>query len=392
MRPIRYSTGNRVIRVNPDSIHTFEEVDDNPRAYQNQPAEGQIPGFGEEYETCGETDVHFCSDCGEPLTDGNGDYIEIGRTCWRKDCPRCAPGWAMRRSYGITAKIEDYRIHKTVQRSGHSPKYHHVALIPPYQDGETTFATNTKDPLDTMYQISKVILRDLGAFGGVLAYHPYSGTSGDDRGEWKRRLYKGRDWEGDVRDELHYRAHMHAIVVSDHIDHQTCKAIYEQTGWVIHRIEQNDSHVSLYDKYDLASAVTYALSHAGTGEEITDTYRYFGDVAQHKASTKIKTDMKQVVRSVAPSTLDIDLGTTTCNQPAPTDSNESDDEGRDYVPAGTSTAANTDGETATTEAPVPKCGGRLVPMEFAESFLDEVEFDTDLKRAFEDWSGQAPAD
>jgi hypothetical protein len=394
MRPIRYSTGDRVIRVDgDDNLDPFQEIDDKPRAYQNQPAEGRIPGFGERYDTCGETDPHFCSDCGEPLRDNNGELIEIGRTCWRKDCPRCAPGWAMRRSYGICAKLEDYRKHVASRRGGDSPKFHHVTLIPPYKDGRTTFATNTDDPLDSGYQIAKVILDQLSVAGGMIAYHPYSGTSEDDRGEWKRRLFKGRDWEGDVRDELHYRAHYHAIVVADQVDHLSCKHLYEKTGWVIHRIEKSDSNVSLYGKRDLASAVTYALSHAGVGDEISDTYRYFGDVAQHTASDRVHDQMRQYVRSVAPSTLDIDLGTTTCNRTA---SDGDAAAAQDYVPRGTATGGSSGGAEASTDSDSdesgPECGGRLVPLEHAESFLDEVQFDSQLKHAYEDWTGSAPAD
>lgn len=403
MRPIRYSTGSRVIRVDtsidyndPETLETFEEVDENPRAYKNRPAQGRIPGFGEKYDTCGEKDPHFCSECGEPLRDKNGGLIEIGRTCWRKDCPRCSPGWAMKRSYGITAKLEDYRKHISSQRNGNSPKFHHVTLIPPYKDGETTFATNTEDPLDSAYQIAKVILNELGAFGGMIAYHPFSGTGADDRGEWKRRLFNQRDWEGDVREELHYRAHFHAIVVADSIDHLACKHLYDQTGWVTHRIEKENSNVSLYGKKDLASAVTYALSHAGTGDEISDTYRYFGEVAQHTASEQVKQEMKRIVRAVAPSTLDIDLGTTTCNRTTDQD-NEEANPYREYVPRGTTTASDTttasshSDEVKQTDS-APKCGGRLVPLEHAQSFLDDVQFDTQLEQAYESWTGSAIAD
>lgn len=386
MRPIRYSTGDRVIRVDPDAINPFSEVDDNPRAYRNQPSKGRIPGFGERKDTCGEPDTHFCSDCGRPLKDENGDYIEIGRTCWNKDCPRCAAGWAMRRSYTVTSKIEDYRKHKSSQRSGKSPKFHHIAIVAPYKNGESTFATNTDDPLKSLYDICKIILDQFGVFGGVMAYHPYSGTNEDDLGAWKERLFQYRDWDGDVRDELDFRPHMHAIVVADYFDISMVEAIHNQTGFVINRITKNDSNVSLYGKKDLAAAVTYSLSHAGVGDTITDTYRYFGSVAQHTASEATEQTMKRTVRQVAPHTLGINLGKVACDRPVPVEDGE--DTTR-YLPKGQS-ADNTSGgssapsQSDTANTQTERCGGRLVPMEYADDFVENVEYDDDLKRAIRD--------
>lgn len=391
---IIYSTGDRVIRVRRDNTTvTFEEKDDSPRAYQNRLPEGTLPGFGEEYDECGDPMPHFCSDCGHVLIDEHGDPVQIGQTCWRRDCPRCAPGWAMKASYTITSKIEDYRKERAYQRGGHSPKFHHIALIPPHEEGEgSTFRTNTDDPLDTAYDIAKIILSDeLGADGGALIYHPYSGENGDDRGAWKERLFKQRDFEGDVRDELIARGHFHAICVADHIDHQTCKTIYEKTGWVVHRIEDKNN-VSLYGVRELASATTYALSHAYIGDG--DTYRYFGAVANHKASDQTEARMRRVVRQVAPETLGIQPSKTHCQRPV-----DEEDPEEKHQHAGTGSGdgdgtGDSGGDDLDSTPSTPSCGGRLVPLHKAPGYLENqrLRYAEELRHIYMEWDGAPPPD
>lgn len=396
---IRYSTGDRVIRVRRDSpTVTFEEVDDNPRAYQNGLPEGRPPGFGEEYEECDQKVPHFCGDCGQIPRDEDDNPIPIGQTCWRKECPRCAAGWDMRASYTITSKIEDYRKERAYERGGHSPKFHHLSLIPPYdEDDGSTFRTATDDPLGTGYEIAKIILADeLGVDGGMLAYHSFSGEDGDDRGKWKERLFSGRDFEGDVADELHHRPHFHAVCVADHVDHQTCKAIYEQTGWVVHRIEDDD-HVSLYDVHDLARATTYTLSHVAVGEDI-DSYRYFGAVANHTASDQTAARMRRVVRSVVPETLGINPADLHCGREV--DDDDPDEKHQLGGAGGGSGEGNGDqldehaDDCEGGAERSPRCGGRLIPIPHAPGYLEDhdLRYETELREAYELWDGSPPPD
>jgi len=385
--PIRYSTGSRVIRFNPDETivdEAFKEVDDNPRAYQNRPPETLIPGFGDPYDECGNPTPHICEDCGLPARN-DGDIAEIGQTCWRRSCPRCAPGWAMRAAYSIVAKLEDYRKHVSSRRNGHSPKFHHLTLMPPYKNGTGSFAIARGDPLSEAYDMAHSILDYLCVDGGATLYHPFSGNDGDDRGEWKQRLFEGRSWESDVRQELEFRPHFHTLAVADSVDHYTCEHLHEQTGWLVHRIENDDTHVSLYNEFDLASAVTYALSHAGVGEEVSSAYRYFGEVKGHSPSQNVSQAMQRVVRKVVHETLDLHVGEVVCQLADPGDDTTT------YLTGGSGVSGGSGGLEATggggddedggavdgaRSAGTP-CGGRLVPAadntdQIADPALSEV--------------------
>jgi len=385
---IRYSTGSRVIRFDPDATvveKAFREVDDNPRAYQNRPPETLIPGFGEPYDECGNPTPHICEDCGLPARNDAGDIAEIGQTCWRRQCPRCAPGWAMRAAYSIVAKLEDYRKHVSSRRNGHSPKFHHITLMPPYKNGTGSFATSTGDPLADAYDMAHSILDYLCVDGGATLYHPFSGRNGDDRGEWKQRLFNGRSWKSDVRQELELRPHFHCLAVADSVDHYTCQHLHERTGWLVHRIENEDNNVSIFNEFDLASAVTYALSHAGVGEEVDDAYRYFGEVANHTASQNVSQAMRRVVRKVVHETLDLHVGGVVCQLSDPGDGDTDT-----YHIGGSSGSGGSAGPEASGggddsddgavdgvgSAGIP-CGGRLVPAadhvdQIADPALNEV--------------------
>lgn len=60
---------------------------------------GILPGFGEEYDDCGDDYPHFCEDCGHPEM--------LGRTCYRFSCPRCAPS-ACRRTAARIGGLRAY--------------------------------------------------------------------------------------------------------------------------------------------------------------------------------------------------------------------------------------------------------------------------------------------
>jgi hypothetical protein len=341
-----------------------------------------LPGFGDEYDECGEEMIHFCSECGRPARSANGDLAKIGKTCWRQECPRCAQGWALRRSYTVTAKVESLR--KTVyQERGESPKFHHVVVSYP------SLATAGKDPDEAAWELTKTVLQQVAVnyYGAVMIYHPFTGRSGDDRGAWKDRLFSNRDWD-DVRDELKVRPHCHAIVVADSVDHYLSEAMYDQTNGsvVVHRIEKDDSNVSLYDTEDLASAATYSLSHARVASG-SDAYRYTGRLANHAAGDQTRAQMRSEVRGVAAQTLDLSLREKTCS--------ESDDDGHSVHGVSTSSSGDlldedsnvlldndraADPETQQPDSEQPErpagpavCGGRLIPLDHAEAYIDEVD-------------------
>lgn len=370
---LRFSTGDRVIRIQPDDpTTTFVEIEDEPvGAYTNHLPEETLPGFGVERDDCGDDIPHFCTDCGHVVG-------EVGRTCYRWECPRCAPAAVMRRSITATAKIEDFRKETAYQRGGDSPKFHHVVLSPPED-----FAVARNDPKEAAYDIAKTLLDELGAMGGLLAYHPWRGDidgQTDDRGAWKNRLFNDRDWD-DVRAELAPEGHIHAIAVADYIDHHTCAALNDKTDWIIHRIEKTDSNVSLYDVEDLASATTYTLSHTGLEADGSASYRYFGAVANHAADETTEARMREVVRSVVPTTLGLSVADLTCDR---TLSDDETDESHQHAPRGNgdgSESGSDENDTQTDEShqETTTCSGRLLPLSKADRFLKD-----------DDWLASAP--
>lgn len=386
---IRYTAGGEVLQANPSEIiNTFRSVDASDDPFGNELPELQLPGFGEQYDDCGDPIPRFCADCGKTH--------EVGRTCYRSRCPRCGKAWTRKQGTKIAAKLEATRRYEEAKRKGWSGyKFHHLTCSPP--EGYATFS---HDSLDRTIEVLKEVLDEMGVSAGVIFYHPYRGENGDDRGAWKGRLFDpDREWEGDVREELEYSPHFHVVAVSKHVDggHIT-RAIEKETGWLVKRItkggDESDSNVSIYGKYDLARAVTYCLSHTGL-EEMDDgshraAYRYFGRTWNLSATDEIEAEIDAAVRSVAPKTLDLPWSSLACLE---------DRNGREpQSPLVASTAAaydRGDGEPfppdEDADAPEGKCAGRLLDITKAPNFLEDDEWvekaphAAELRETWEEW-------
>lgn len=387
---IRYTSDGTVYQANPSEIiDRFESVDASEDTFGNELPELELPGFGEAYDDCGDEIPRFCADCGATHT--------VGRTCYRSRCPRCGMAWTRNQGTAITAKLEATRRLKESKRPGWGGwKFHHLVLSPP--EG---FATFSHESLDRTFDLLKEVLDELGAAQGVIFYHPYRGADGDDRGEWKQRLFSEMDFD-EVLDELEHSPHFHVVVVSKHIDggHVT-RAIEEETGWLVERITKGDSNVSIYDKYDLARVVTYCLSHTGL-EEMDDgshraAYRYFGRTANLAATDEIEAEMDAAVRSVVPRTIGLEWSSLACLE---------DRDGREpQSPLVASTAAafsagGGDGfpADAEDEAPDGVCAGRLLEIKKAPRFLEDEEwvenapYSDDLRETWEEWRDEVDGD
>jgi hypothetical protein len=226
-----------------------------------------LPGFGKPYTgddgqiSCGAGIPHVCEGCGHTT--------EIGRTCRRSTCPRCAPAWAMELAKGHVGRLHE-AAKMMSSREGNRAVYKHHAVVSPPRG----LFVDADDPLNAAFHAVRDFLDAIGAEGFVY-YHPFSGSDDhqDNRGEWKQRLFQDRDWEGDIRDELEMRPHFHVVCVTPHFpDGDVTAGIHDRTDWVLHRITQrNGSPVSLGDLEDVARAVTYALSHAGIDTRETGT-------------------------------------------------------------------------------------------------------------------------
>jgi hypothetical protein len=241
-------------------------------------------------------------------------------------------------------------------------------------------STASKDPNEALYELAKTVAREVSVnfYGALVVHHPYTGKDGDDRDAWKERLFSERTWD-DVQDELKIRHHCHLIIVADVVDHMLCEAISDATdGAVItHRIQnQKEGNVSLYDTDDLARAVTYALSHAKVGDG--DSYRYTGRLANHAAGDQTAAQMRAAVRDVAPQTLGLDLHETTCSETGnehgthgitTTDGADLLDDDPSEDPGG----CLGDNQDQPTRQPGAPCAGRLIPIEHAEAYIDDVD-------------------
>lgn len=363
-------------------VEKVREVRGDPDALTNELPALPLPGHGDAYDDCGDSLEHFCTACGE--------VHAVGRTCRRKECPRCAPAWVVDRATAVASKLEATRRYLYSKR-GQSPRFHHLVFSPP--DG---FAVARDDPLAAGYEVVKEMLDELGADGGVIVYHPWRGAEDDDRGFWKEVLFKGNEW-GETVERLEYGPHFHVVAVGRFVaGQQFTKRLNEKTGWVYKRItkggDDTESNVSLYDEYDLARALTYTLSHAGVTDE-ADAYRYTGTVANLAAEDHIEEDMSAVVRSVAPNTLGLSWSSTSCQR-------ELDEDEEAATEA--SSPSNPDPERADDdgdqEERTRRCGGRYEPISRAPGYLTDSgwrervgpEAVERVVRSYAEWRGVPP--
>lgn len=356
-----------------------------------------LPGFGSEREDCGDEIPHFCECCGHSF--------DVGRTCAQSMCPRCGPAWVLKRAGtsrengeatpGYVGKLIATAKMMSAARD-EAVFTHHVTFNPPPDD----WFLEAEDPLQRTFDVINEILTLMDA-EGVVVYHPYRGDNedGDDRGEWKKRIFSGREWDGDVRDELRPSGHFHAIVASPFIPGgDVTRKVEEQTGWVIDRVAKRDgSGRSLDGPGDVARAVTYALSHTGvdtSGERNVAAIRRYGST--YKRANVYTRDLEaadHAVRTVAPKTLGISANSVRCMKKV---SDEEASEGSDAL------ASLLEGEgdggdveaTATTEpedVELVPCEGAVLPIDQAPHYLDDPEWRgqarhaDELRREWEAW-------
>ncbi len=344
-----------------------ELVDSGQKPTDFRPRQLDLPGFGEAYDgsedriPCGAEIPHVCKDC--------GDRIDMGRTCYRSRCPRCAPAWVTQRAPGIVNRI----MSAAKMKEGAQYK-HHVAVSPPPDllvDIEEASDDTAEDAIISMLQN---FMREIG-MDGIVVYHPWSGDNEksfeenhDDIGEWKKRLFSDRDWHGDVREELQHRPHFHIIGTCPWFPGgDVTKRIHERTGWVFHRItKKNGSPVSLGNYKSVARAVTYALSHTGIDTE-GDRNRYVhGKVgsAYHNADDRNLPKSTEAVHEVAPETLGIPSFQIECKNDLPEE--EADHDEADALEASESEESSSE-ETSSRVT----CGGGVENIDKADFVEDE---------------------
>ncbi|MBV0903928.1 hypothetical protein [Haloarcula salina] len=366
-----------------EAIERPKQLDDMSRGVEGWLPTLDLPGFGDAYDSCGDDIPHFCSDCGHTFP--------VGRTCKRSTCPRCAPKWVTERARNIVSRLDTVCRVKSGEL-GEAVYKHHVVLSPP-----DDWYLEADDVLERTQKVIKEIMQLMDA-EGLVAYHPWAGkndageTVGDDRGEWKKRLFNGRSWENDVKDEVKPRGHFHLVVASPHIPGgQVTKQVWEETGWIIDRItKRGDSKKSLDDDNleDVARAVTYVLSHTGIdtrGEGHNQAaYTKFGRL-WHDHDIDVYDDVQRVadeaVASVAPQTLGIDPDSIRCKREVKEEDRV--DDGIDTYEGDTDGSGDGSGDEleadGTNEVRMVACSGEVRDIGDAPEFLED-----------EDWRNRAP--
>lgn len=305
-----------------DAIQAVEHPEDDPeRKYLDSALSVlDLPGFGAPLDDCGDyipESMHFCEDC--------WDVKEFARNCYRYDCPDHAP-YAIRRrvagskdAAGVAPQLDALRRYLYAYRDDNQ-YFHHLTIEPPED-----FWFESDEPLKRAreYLIPEVL--DALGIQGIVAYHPLKGDHEDhdrnDIGAWKDRLFSGRDWDS-VREELKRKPHFHVVGVAPHIDLEDVGEIYDETGWVIHRIVDEETNISIEDDDAMAAAVLYALSHAGiydtdSGQRRLAAWMKGPDVNRVTPTETNKRRMKAIVNAAAEDSLGITAVSLTCDNELP---------------------------------------------------------------------------
>lgn len=282
-----------------------------------------LPGFGETRKDppCGTNLPHVCEDCGE--------RHDVGRTCAQNRCPRCAPAWVVDRAPGHVAKVNEAAKMKSAASDGGTAVYKHHGVLQPPRD----ILIDSDDPLDTFFRTAVRNFMQAIDMDGHAYYHPWSGDNDegeDDRGKWKQRLFSGRDWEGDVLEELKPFPHVHLVGACPWFPGQdVVKYVNEKTGWVIRRFtERNGSPVSLGNMKAIARATTYTMSHLGIEQRESGNYammRTYGS-AIHNTDGRDEPEAEEAVRDVARETLDLPASDLECQNKLPEEEVDSETE------------------------------------------------------------------
>jgi len=308
-------------------------------------------------------------------------------------------------------------------KMGESVKMHHLVFVPPSSNDNTGYDwyLDAADPIGKTREVVAKIMRSLNA-EGVIYYHGWSGIKGDDRGEWKKRLFAGRDFEGDVRNELKPRPHFHVVCASPFVaGGEVTKRITEETGWVIERIAGDDGK-SLEDLHAAARGITYCLSHTsirlgyavnGNNKAAKEAY---GDV-WHSDRLNVydhtRREAERAVRSVAPKTLGVSPSSMRCETGVPV-TERSDDvvevgdayDDDDLSASSEDTTSDSDDHDSDADGvesePEPietvTCKGVIKPLSKAEEYLNDDDWvehtlhSEELRRHYQDFLDQAQLD
>ena len=315
-----------------DSLRVMEP---DAREFGDALPEHRLPGSAARLDDCGvDLPGLFCQRCGVMMI--------VGRTCRRSVCPRCWESWDFQRATTNAAMVEGLRRYRAASGESNA-KYHHLTVSFP-----TSTRFDSVDPMGRGFEVTKLLLEEVGVYAGVLIYHPwriakpYRGEvrgheSGDGDMEWAEILTKIASeewsWEAAREEFLTYGPHFHVYANAPFVQGGAITdEIQDKTGVVIHRITKGeDSSVSLYDTEDLVGSMAYSLSHAGLSwdgdnEEFRAAYRRFGETANFSPTAGVEADVEDALREVAPEVLGQEFPEPRCDNET-VDVDEKQDDG-----------------------------------------------------------------
>lgn len=309
-----------------DVIAALERIqtvpEDRATYHRDRPPVLRLPGFGQPIDDCGVPNPATSFVCAE-----HGHAHAFGRNCMRYDCPdhwrhavrRRAAGSAD--GAGVAAQLESMRKFLDYHRDEHQ-RFHHLVFSPPED-----LAVHASNPLARLVETCRDVMDALGV-QGLVAYHAWKGKDEDhesnDMGTWKDLLSSDSPWDV-INDDLEYDPHFHVVgVAHEALDYSIVEEIEAETGWVLHRIENEaDNSVSIGNSFEMCKVVCYALSHAGVYS--TDQQRRLAawmkgpDVPHVQVYADTAIEVEQLVGEAAVDTLGIKPTDLTCDADVPPD-------------------------------------------------------------------------
>lgn len=268
----------------PGDIVEMDNTKSNPDT--SLPALDLMGQDGNKHDSCGEPFPAFA--CLGDLDEDNvgcGNSIEVGKSCASPGCARDWPAAVKRKTVRWAGQLEAHRrikyaeynradSHATSIKDERKAVFNQLIISPP-----KGYKLDSDQPIERTKKLLKTILEkqfQIDGFG--IIYHPYriQAEYRDDKFD-----HPGEDGRGDMGwsdvlaqnnsyDYIYYSPHFHVYYTSmnKEFDPNIATAMYEQTGWLFKRTEQQrdseneDSSISIYGKEELVSQLAYSMSHA----------------------------------------------------------------------------------------------------------------------------------
>lgn len=249
----------------------YQAINELTPLYVGLPGQGE-PGRSREGIKCGKHALKH----GDIVGTYNAELVikkrEQFRHCNNINCPICWVRYVKDHAHVASTLIWDTR--DMLARQGYTPMVYHVVLSPPqgFEAANLIKASTYEGYVDLRAEAND-ILRQLGALGGALFYHPFreNGQDGLKNGE-----ITGNDGE-----PLHWRIgaqHWHAIVIFNGIPPlDRIAEIHKKTGFVINfrtlddkapRGEDYLSNARIKTLDDCEYLANYLYSHIGVIKKI----------------------------------------------------------------------------------------------------------------------------